>query len=73
MQTPSICPVIISDCTPTIAQIFDLNYFRTYDPTDITQKSAPYTDPRFSNASFIIDYNQDIVSAPPPGFDHILQ
>lgn len=67
LQTPSVCPVVINNCTPEKAQIYDLNYFRTYDSTDSTQKAVPYNDPRFWRASFVIDYNNDLVSNPPPG------
>lgn len=73
LQSPSVCPVVINDCTPTIAQIFDFNYFRAYDPTDTTQKSVPYNDPRFNAASMIIDYNPELSNDPPPGIANVLQ
>ncbi len=61
MQNPSVCPVVINECTDVTAQKYDLNYFRTYDSTDPTQKSVPYDDSRFDNASFVIDYDSRLV------------
>lgn len=73
LQDPSVCPVVINNCTQTGSQIYDLNYFRTYDPGDPAQWSTPYSDPRFDTASFIIDYNQSLVTDPPPGIGTLLQ
>ena len=74
-QTPSVCPVVINDCTPTIAEVFDLDFFRTYDPTDASQKSVPATivDTRLNSSSMVIQYNQSILSDPPPGLDKVFQ
>jgi hypothetical protein len=68
-QVPTVCPVVINDCTLTNSQIYDLNYFRTYDITDTSQKSTPVwlVDPRLDNAPLIIDYDATILSDPPPG------
>lgn len=73
LQSPSVCPVVINDCTPSVAQIFDFNYFRSYDPNDPSQRSVPYSDVRFNNASMVIDYNTDLASDPPPGISNVLQ
>jgi hypothetical protein len=73
LQSPSVCPVVINDCTPTVAQLFDFNYFRSYDPNDSSQRSVPYSDPRFNAASMVIDYNADLASDPPPGIANVLQ
>lgn len=73
LQTPPTCPVIISNCDITNSQLYDINYLRTYDPTDPTQKNVPYDDPRFDNASSVIEYNPWLTSRPPPGIDAILQ
>lgn len=59
-QTPSVCPVVINDCTATTSEIYDLDFFRTYDPNTPSQKSIPATliDPRLDNSSMIIQYDQ---------------
>lgn len=72
-QTPSICPVVINNCTAAIAQQYDLNFFRTYDYTDLSQKSVPYDDVRFDKASIIVDYNSLMSSNPPPGLESVIQ
>ena len=68
-----MCPVIVANCTNTIAQIYDLNYFRTYDYTDASQKSVPFDDVRFEKSSLIIEYNNNVVSNPPPGLESVAQ
>ncbi len=73
LQSPPVCPVVINECTPAQAQVFDFNYFRAYDPNDSAQKSVPYDDPRFNVATLVIDYNQWLTSDPPPGILSILQ
>ena len=73
LQNPSVCPVVIGECTSAEAQIYDWNYFRAYDSTDSTQRSIPYIDPRFSRASTVIEYNPDIANNPPPGILSIIQ
>ena len=73
MQTPSVCPVVISNCNVAASQLYDLNYFRTYDYTDPTQKSVPFSDVRFEKSSIVIEYNTAIATDPPPGFESILQ
>lgn len=54
-------------CTQATAELYDLNYFRTYDPLDMSQKALPYSDPRLDNASFIIEYDDKILTDTPPG------
>ncbi len=73
LQSPSVCPVVINECTPAEAQIYDFNYFRAYDPNDPSQRHVPYSDPRFNVASMVIDYNQWLTSNPPPGILSVLQ
>jgi hypothetical protein len=73
LQSPPTCPVVINNCDALNAQIYDLNYFRTYDPSDSTQKNVPYDDPRFWVASTVIEYNQSLANNPPPGISSIFQ
>lgn len=68
-----MCPIILTTCTPGIAQLYDLNFFRTYDYIDTTQKSVPYEDVRFEKASMVIEYNNLIASDPPPGLESVIQ
>ena len=49
-----------------MAQLYDVNYFRTYDYNDPTQKSIPYDDVRFEKSSIVIEYNSKLVVDPPP-------
>jgi hypothetical protein len=65
--------VVIQDCSIADAQVFDVNYFRTYDATDSSQKNVPYNDPRFDTASMVIEFNQELNSNPPPGIQNIFQ
>ena len=60
-----MCPVITDSCSQATAELYDLNYFRTFDPTDPLQRSAPYL-PRLDNASMIIEYDESILTDPPP-------
>lgn len=73
LQSPPTCPVIIQNCTTANSQLYDINYLRTYDPNDPTQKNVPYDDPRFWVASTVIEYNQWLAANPPPGILSILQ
>lgn len=73
MQNPPTCPVVLTECTDITAQKYDLNYFRTYNPSDPTQKSIPYDDVRLNNASVIIEYDTRLIDNPPPGLEKILQ
>ncbi len=73
LQTPSVCPVVISNCTTLLSQVYDLNYFRTYDYTDPTQKSVPFTDVRFEKSSMVVDFNSAVSADPPPGLDSVIQ
>ncbi len=73
LQSPPTCPVVIQNCTIADAQVYDVNYFRTYDPTDSSQKNVPYNDTRFDTASMVIEFNQELNTNPPPGLQNILQ
>jgi hypothetical protein len=73
LQSPPTCPVVIANCDIVNSQLYDMNYFRTYDPTDPTQKNVPYDDPRFGAASLVIEYNRWLSSDPPPGISEIFQ
>jgi hypothetical protein len=73
LQNPPTCPVVIANCDTLNSQIYDINYFRTYDYTDPTQKNVPYDDPRFYAASLVIEYNQWLANNPPPWLDSVLQ
>lgn len=73
LQSPPVCPVVIQNCSVADAQVYDFDYFRTYDSADITQKNVPYNDSRFSNASVVIEFNQELNSKPPPGLQSIFQ
>jgi len=72
-QTPPVCPVTTEACTQATAELYDLNYFRTFNPDDPTQRSLPYTDPRLDTASMIIEYNESILDNPPPWLANTLQ
>lgn len=65
-QTPIVCPVVTDTCDQATAELYDLNYFRTFDPTDVSQFSAPYTASYTNNSSMIIEYNNAILTNPPP-------
>lgn len=76
VQTPSVCPVVITNCDTLTSQLYDLNYFRTYDPTDSTQESVPSpldADIRFDRSSVVIDYDSAVTANPPPWLESILQ
>ncbi len=76
LQSPPTCPVVIANCDALNSQIYDVNYFRTYDSTDLTQRNIPsmyYNDLRFSAASTVIEYNQSLATDPPPGISSIFQ
>lgn len=73
LQSPPTCPVVIQNCTVADSQVYDVNYFRTYDSTDSSQKNVPYNDPRFDTASMVIEFNQELNTNPPPGIQNVLQ
>ena len=73
LQSPPICPVVIQNCSIADSQVYDVNYFRTYDATDSSQKNVPYDDPRFDTASMVIEFNQELNSNPPPWIQNIFQ
>ena len=72
-QSPIVCPVTTELCTQSTAELYDLNYFRTYDPSDPTQRAAPYSDPRLDTASMIIEYDEDILTDTPPWLNNTIQ
>ncbi len=74
-QTPSVCPVVVNDCIPGIAEIYDLDFFRTYDVNDVVQKSVPSTinDPRLNLSTMVIKYDSSVASDPPPGLNNVFQ
>lgn len=74
-QSPSVCPVVINTCTPSIAEVYDLDFFRTYDVNDVTQKSVPSTivDSRLNNSAMVIKYDPAVLTDPPPWLDSVFQ
>lgn len=74
-QSPSVCPVVINDCTSTIAEIYDLDFFRTYDYNDSSQTSVPSSivDSRLNRASMVIQYDPTILADSPPGLESVFQ
>jgi hypothetical protein len=72
-QVPIECPVIVSNCDQATAELYDLNYFRTFDPTDPTQRAVPYSDPRLDSASMVIEYDDAIMTDPPPWLENTIQ
>ena len=73
LQIPPTCPVVINNCSIINAQLYDINYLRTYDTSDPSQKNVPYDDPRFAVASTIIEYNPVLATDPPPWLSEVLQ
>lgn len=73
LQNPSVCPVVINNCTTILSQVYDLNYFRTYDYTDPNQISVPFNDVRFAKSSMVIDFNSAVATDPPPGLESVIQ
>ncbi len=73
LQFPSVCPVVIANCTTTLAQFYDVNYFRMYDYTDPSQKSIPYDDIRFEKSAIVIEYDPRVSSDPPPWLNLVSQ
>jgi hypothetical protein len=70
------CPIVLTNCTSDISQIYDLNFMRTYDPTESIQRSIPsplWNDSRFDKAAIVIDYDQSILGDPPPWLLNISQ
>jgi hypothetical protein len=74
-QVPSVCPVVINDCTIETSEIYDLDFFRSYDPNTPSQKSIPTTliDSRLDRSSMVIQYDQWVLSDPPPWLDKVFQ
>jgi hypothetical protein len=72
-QVPITCPVIVANCDQATAELYDLNYFRTFDPTDASQRAVPYSDPRLDNASMVIEYDTSIMSDSPPWLENTIQ
>lgn len=76
----SVCPILTPWCTSGPsgnAENYDMAYFRNYNSQDADdayaqsalKNTARYgiTDDRVRKAPFIIDYNANILSDPPPG------
>lgn len=72
LPTP-VCPVLISVCDLVTAKWYDWDYFRIFDPSDSSQRAIP----TIRNSEFptviqdsvmIIDYDEWILTDPPPGF-----
>lgn len=66
-----VCPVLVSGCNPISSYSYDWDYFRTYDTGSVSQWSLPperSTVPKLQNATMIIEYDNDILLDPPPGF-----
>lgn len=72
-QNPPVCPVVVGNCTQSTAEIYDLNYFRTYDPLDPTQRAIPYSWSTLDTASVIVEYDNTILSNPPPWLQSLIQ
>lgn len=72
-QVPIVCPVVVNECNQTIAEVYDLNYFRTFDPLDPTQRAVPYSSTNLDTSSMVIEYNNTILTDPPPGLQNVLQ
>lgn len=72
LPTP-VCPILIDNCDLTTAQSYDWDYFRNFDPTDPLQRSIPTNrNSQFpgiiQDSVMIIDYDEWILTDPPPGF-----
>lgn len=68
-----ICPVFVDICTDKTAIPYDWNYFRTYDSEEISQRSIPIQrwdkfPENVQKATMIIEYDQKLMTDPPPGF-----
>ena len=71
-QSPPVCPVLIVGCNDTNVQAYDWDYFRNYDPAQVTiQGSLPperSSIAKIKDAPMIIEYDPHILTDPPPGF-----
>lgn len=74
-QTPSVCPVVINNCTLETSEIYDLDFFRAYDVNTPSQKSVPTSivDARLNTSAMVIHYDQSVLSDPPPWLDKVFQ
>lgn len=62
-----VCVYNENNCTYERAIRYDLNYFRGFDPSIVTNRA--YSDSSLDAYSFIIEYDSRVLSSPPPGFD----
>jgi hypothetical protein len=72
-QTIPVCPIVINNCSQTIAETYDLNFFRTFDYDELSQRSIPYPDPRLDRAPLVVEYDPSILSDTPPWLANTLQ
>lgn len=72
-QVPIVCPVVVNNCNQTTAEVYDLNYFRTFDPLDPTQRAVPYSSSSLNTASMVIEYDNTILTDPPPWLQNTIQ
>lgn len=72
-QVPIVCPVVTNNCDQATAELYDLNYFRAFDPLDLAQYSVPYSWSTLNTASLVIEYNNAILTDPPPWLFNTIQ
>lgn len=70
MQSTPVCPLPGAFCNYETSIRYDLNYFRSIPPS----RTAPtntraYSDASLDMYSVIIDYDDRVISNPPPGFE----
>lgn len=70
------CPVLTPDCNiiDNTPYNYDMGYFRTYNPNIPGQSAIPSArtnlEGTISGATVIIDYNNNILSSPPPALEN---
>lgn len=68
-MTPLKCPYNVTGCTDQIAKRYDLNYFRFYTGTGASSPgAAPGVPAAGFSFPFVIEYDNRLQTAPPPGF-----
>lgn len=72
----SRCPILVKNCNDDNAVEYDWSYFRLYSPaargaapSALPESRKNISDPRVKNATVIIDYNSNILTKPPIGFE----
>lgn len=71
----SRCPILVKNCDENNAVEYDWSYFRLYSPAArgatpaLPESRKNISDPRVKNATVIIDYNSNILTKPPIGFE----